>query len=63
MLKIVFYTLLISGSAKSWRRLQFSIFLGAFIFSLTGLSAFNLGNLGSILGVDFVGYVLILLRF
>ena len=37
--------------------------MGAFLFSLRGLGGFYLGNLGSVLGVDFIGYALILLRF
>lgn len=39
------------------------MFLGAFLFSLSGLTGFYLGNLRSVMGVDFVGYILILLSF
>ena len=60
---MVFYVLLITGSWVSWGGVQFRMFLGAFLFSLRGLSGFYFGNLGSVLGVDFVGYALILLRF
>ena len=39
------------------------MFLGAFLLSFCGLSEFSWSGVGSVLGVDFVGYILILLRF
>ena len=63
MLKLVFFTLLISGSVRSWFGVQLRIFLGAFLLSLCGLREFYLGGVRSIFGVDFVGYILILLSF
>lgn len=63
MLKMVFFTLLITGGVGRWFGVQLRIFLGAFLLSFYGLREFFLGGLGSMLGVDFVGYILILLRF
>nr|YP_010868538.1 NADH dehydrogenase subunit 4 [Alpheus brevicristatus]WGU20733.1 NADH dehydrogenase subunit 4 [Alpheus brevicristatus] len=63
MLKVVFFTLLMSASVSSWFGVQVSMFLGAFLLSLCGLGEFFWGGLSSNLGVDFVGYILILLSF
>lgn len=63
MLKMVFFTLLITCSVRRWFRVQVGMYLGAFLLRLCGLREFFYGGLGSIFGVDFVGYILILLRF
>nr|YP_009563992.1 NADH dehydrogenase subunit 4 [Alpheus inopinatus]QAX91342.1 NADH dehydrogenase subunit 4 [Alpheus inopinatus] len=63
MLKMVFFTLLMTSGVSSWFGLQVGMFIGAFLLSLCGLSEFFFGNLGLIFGVDFVGYILILLSF
>nr|YP_009498543.1 NADH dehydrogenase subunit 4 [Alpheus hoplocheles]AWK60858.1 NADH dehydrogenase subunit 4 [Alpheus hoplocheles] len=63
MLKMVFFTLLMTWGVGSWFSVQFSMFLGAFMFTFCGLSEFFWGGLSSSLGVDFVGYILIMLSF
>ena len=63
MLKIVLFTISILVGVGSWFGIQFRLFLGAFLLSFYGLREFFLGGLGSMFGVDFVGYILILLSF
>lgn len=63
MLKMVFFTLLIVGRVGRWFGVQLGMFLGAFLLTFCGLREFFFGNLGSIFGLDFVGYILVLLRF
>lgn len=63
MLKIVFFTVSIIAGVGSWFGVQVGMFLGAFLLSFCGLREFFFGGLSSIFGVDFVGYILILLRF
>nr|QFG40107.1 NADH dehydrogenase subunit 4 [Alpheus bellulus] len=63
MLKMVFFTLLMSWGVSSWFSVQVSMFVGAFLLSFCGLSEFFWGGLSSMFGVDFVGYILILLSF
>lgn len=40
MLKVVFFTLLISCRVGRWFRVQVSMFIGVFLFSLCGLREF-----------------------
>lgn len=63
MLKIVFYCLLIVLSLESWAGIVFGLFLGSFLYSLFCPIRGLVGELGVSLGVDWVGYVLIVLRF
>lgn len=63
MLKVVFFTVLIIGGVGRWFGVQVRIFVGAFLLSFCGLREFFFGGLRSIFGVDFIGYILILLRF
>ena len=63
MLKIVFFSLLIISRVGRWFGFQIRIFIGAFLLSFLGLSEFFLTGAGAIFSVDFIGYILILLRF
>ena len=63
MLKVVLFNILITSGVRSWFGLQVRIFLGAFLLMFCGLSEFFMGRIGSVFGVDFVGYILILLSF
>nr|YP_009500799.1 NADH dehydrogenase subunit 4 [Alpheus japonicus]AXB37193.1 NADH dehydrogenase subunit 4 [Alpheus japonicus] len=63
MLKMVFFSLLMIGGTSSWFGLQVSMFMGAFFLGFCGLNEFFFSGLGSMFGVDFVGYILILLSF
>nr|AJM70184.1 NADH dehydrogenase subunit 4 [Alpheus lobidens] len=63
MLKVVFFTVSMIGGVGSWFGLQVGMFAGALLFAFCGLSEFFFGNLSLIFGVDFVGYILILLSF
>lgn len=63
MLKIIFFTISIIGRVSSWFGLQVTMFIGAFLLRFCGLSEFFFSDLGLIFGIDFVGYILILLSF
>nr|QFG40120.1 NADH dehydrogenase subunit 4 [Alpheus randalli] len=63
MLKMVFFSLLMIGGMGNWFGVQVGMFLGAFFLSFCGLSEFFFSGLSSMFGVDFVGYILILLSF
>nr|YP_010625192.1 NADH dehydrogenase subunit 4 [Atyopsis moluccensis]WBG72633.1 NADH dehydrogenase subunit 4 [Atyopsis moluccensis] len=63
MLKFVLFTLLMVFSAQSWVAVQSLLLLGSFFFGLFYLNNFFVGHLGLGLGVDSVGYILILLSF
>nr|YP_004123577.1 NADH dehydrogenase subunit 4 [Alpheus distinguendus]ACV90184.1 NADH dehydrogenase subunit 4 [Alpheus distinguendus] len=63
MLKMVFFTLLMTWGVGSWFSVQVSMFMGAFMLSFCGLSEFFWGGLSSALGIDFVSYILIMLSF
>ena len=63
MLKIVFFRLLIIPGVRSWFGVQLRMFTGVVLIRLGGLREFYFGGLSSMFGVDFVGYILILLSF
>ena len=63
MLKVLFFNVLIISGCASWFGVQVRIFMGAFLLGLCGLREFFLGGLTSRFGVDYAGYILILLRF
>lgn len=63
MLKLVFFTVSIIGGVRSWFGLQVGMFVGAFLVVFCGMREFFFRNIGLIFGLDFVGYILILLSF
>ena len=63
MLKVVFFTLLITVGAGEWFGVQIAMFLGSLMLVFCGLSEFFMSGVGVVLGVDFLGFVLIILRF
>lgn len=63
MLKFVFFVILILFGVERWVRIQSLLFLGRFIFGLCSINRFYLGGLRVGLGIDSIGYILILLRF
>nr|YP_009054539.1 NADH dehydrogenase subunit 4 [Caridina gracilipes]AIJ50614.1 NADH dehydrogenase subunit 4 [Caridina gracilipes] len=63
MLKFVFFSLLMGFSAQSWAVVQSLLAMASFFFGLFYVSDFFLSHVGLGLGVDSVGYILILLSF
>nr|QFG40097.1 NADH dehydrogenase subunit 4 [Munidopsis verrilli] len=61
MLKFVFFLVTLIGFVKSWSLVQVSLFLICFIFSLLCNHDFFVCALGFSLGVDYLGYVMVLL--
>nr|YP_010945407.1 NADH dehydrogenase subunit 4 [Palaemon modestus]UVU21240.1 NADH dehydrogenase subunit 4 [Palaemon modestus] len=63
MLKFIFMVLLMTLCSSSWVSIQLSLFLGSLLFSVFCLSSFGEFQYGWSLGIDWVGYLLILLSF
>nr|AUR43934.1 NADH dehydrogenase subunit 4 [Palaemon modestus] len=63
MLKFIFMVLLMTLCSNSWVSIQLSLFLGSLLFSVFCLSSFGEFQYGWSLGIDWVGYLLILLSF
>ena len=63
MLKFIIPLLLLIPVCISWELLQISLFLMSFIFSIFVGHDFLFRNIGFGLGIDYLGYILILLRF
>nr|YP_010516386.1 NADH dehydrogenase subunit 4 [Caridina longshan]UXL88557.1 NADH dehydrogenase subunit 4 [Caridina longshan] len=63
MLKFIFLSVLMAFSAQSWVVVQTLLLVASFFFSLGCAMDFFIGHLSLGLGVDSVGYILILLSF
>nr|YP_009159459.1 NADH dehydrogenase subunit 4 [Macrobrachium bullatum]AKQ09504.1 NADH dehydrogenase subunit 4 [Macrobrachium bullatum] len=63
MLKFVLLVLSMTLIVNSWVSIQLSLFLASFVFGLFSLNGFGFSCLGLGLGLDYVGYILILLSF
>ncbi|YP_004221777.1 NADH dehydrogenase subunit 4 (mitochondrion) [Macrobrachium nipponense] len=63
MLKFILMVLLMTLIADSWLAIQLSLFLASFIFGVYSLNGFTFSCLGLSLGLDYIGYILILLSF
>nr|YP_010868383.1 NADH dehydrogenase subunit 4 [Caridina pseudogracilirostris]WGU19669.1 NADH dehydrogenase subunit 4 [Caridina pseudogracilirostris] len=63
MLKFVLFSLLVVFSVDSWAVVQSLLIVASFLFGLACVSDFFLSHVGLMLGVDSVGYILILLSF
>nr|YP_009254368.1 NADH dehydrogenase subunit 4 [Caridina cf. nilotica HMG-2016]ANC75341.1 NADH dehydrogenase subunit 4 [Caridina cf. nilotica HMG-2016] len=63
MLKFVLFSLLMVFSVQSWVAVQSLLIVASFFFGLFYVSDFFLSHVGLGLGVDSVGYILILLSF
>jgi len=63
MLKFVLMVLSITLVANRWLAVQLSLFLGRFLFGLYALNGFSFSSMGLGLGLDYIGYILILLSF
>nr|YP_009917625.1 NADH dehydrogenase subunit 4 [Palaemon serratus]QLM01498.1 NADH dehydrogenase subunit 4 [Palaemon serratus] len=61
MLKFIFMVLMMNLSLGNWVSVQLSLFLASFLFGLFSLSTFSNFQVGYGLGLDWVGYILILL--
>nr|QLM01537.1 NADH dehydrogenase subunit 4 [Palaemon elegans] len=61
MLKFVLMTFMMTLSLNSWLSINLSLFLASFVFGLFSLSTFSNFQFGYGLGLDWVGYLLILL--
>nr|QLM01512.1 NADH dehydrogenase subunit 4 [Palaemon elegans] len=61
MLKFILMTFMMTLSLNSWLSVNLSLFLASFVFGLFSLSTFSNFQFGYGLGLDWVGYLLILL--
>nr|YP_010489364.1 NADH dehydrogenase subunit 4 [Lauridromia dehaani]UWM10781.1 NADH dehydrogenase subunit 4 [Lauridromia dehaani] len=61
MLKFMFPVLVLLGLSSNWGLVQVSLFVISFIFSLMFMHDFYMFNLGWMLGMDYLSYMLILL--
>ena len=63
MLKFILATIMITFCVKNWLRVQLRLLLFRFLFGLFSIRGFIIRRLGSIFGLDYIRYILILLRF
>ena len=63
MLKFILMVLLIILVTDSWLAVQVSLFVASFVFGVYSLNGFSFSCLGLGLGLDYIRYILILLRF
>ena len=63
MLKFVFFSLLLVAGAKRWSVSQRLVFLGSFLLGLSCVGGFHTSCLGFYLGIDYIRYAIIVLRF
>nr|AEE64785.1 NADH dehydrogenase subunit 4 [Upogebia major] len=61
MLKYILSLVLLIQASNRWEVVQFSMFLMSFLFGILSSHYFLFSGLGSMLGYDFISYVLILL--
>jgi len=63
MLKFILSLVFLIPLSWNWGLVQFFVFFLFFIFSVRASHDFMFINMGFILGIDYLGYLLILLRF